>query len=1012
MINVELQTDENIVAPEINFWQTFHAVTVAIQKAAHSETAVYQAYNEQIKKLGLYSSISWVDETGDNLEVASIVPPRGVEFLLAKRPMVGTRFPLDKIPITHSVIQSGRAVYRADVVSLLFNGRLNPLIKLWPAAPRFMPHIPVIITPLYRGGRSQGVLYLAGKNITPNDLDAVTALGHHLSVALDNARLFQTLQKDIARRQRVEASLRQSEEQFRILAENVPGVIYLCRNDPRFTVIYVNKAIEELTGYPKEMFLENKISFVELYHPEDAPFINVEEESSLRERGSFHHVYRIKHRSGEWRWVEEVGSGVFDEQGDLLFLEGVITDITERRQSELAQNTLYRIAAAANTGATLDELFASIHQILGNLVDARNFYIAIYNPESDSISFPYFVDEKDSVDGGRPAGNGLTEYVAQSNAPHLLTAADIGALEKKGRISVRGSMPQIWLGVPLSLPNGTVGVIAMQSYANPQAYTEKDKQLLQFVSGQIAAAIHRKQTESQLRTLTRELQQQAKIRDAILATTPSTFSVVDRNGRFLFISRIDQKDWQLLDTGQAVGKTWRELGIPEEIGIQGDRDRRKAFRTGQPVTRELALPDPDGPMHLEYVLSPVREADGNIPYLVVTARDITEQKKAAEALYHTQKMESLGILAGGIAHDFNNLLVAMLAQTSLALAQLPPDAAATPHVEKAMMAAESAAALTRQLLAYSGRGQFHTALLDLNQLIRENNHLIHVTLGKNVRLQLNLAGDLPPIEADAGQIQQIIMNLIINAAEAIGASQGTITVTTRTVTLTPETVEEWPGTAWQLAPGLYVQLTVEDDGPGMDEQTLNQIFDPFFTTKFTGRGLGLAAVSGIVRSHKGGLRVTSRPRQGAKFELIFPASDEAIQERVVMNKPSHPDSPKVVLVIDDEESVREAVSDILDMEGITVLQAANGQKGIDIYQSRQAEIDLILLDLSMPGLSGEDTLKKLRQINPQVRVLLSSGYSESDVTFRLDQSGLVGFLQKPYHMNTLLEEVGRCLNAA
>ncbi|HFQ94004.1 MAG TPA: PAS domain S-box protein, partial [Anaerolineae bacterium] len=482
MIDIpDLQTKNSVEKQDVDFWQMFHAVTVALQKAAHSETAVYRAYSEQIKQLGLYSSICWIDETESFLEVASIMPPRGVEFLLAKRPMAGARFPLDKIPVTRSVIENGRAAYEGDMVTLLFDGRLNPLIKLWPAAPRFLPHIPVIIAPLYRDGRVQGVLYMAGKTISPADLDAVTALAHHLSIALDNARLFQDLQTDITRRKQAEDSLRQSEEQFRILAENVPGIIYLCRNDPDFTVIYINKAVEELTGYPREMFLENKISFTDLYHPEDAPFINIEDEDTLQERGSFHHVYRIRHRSGEWRWVEEVGSGVFDNQGDLLFLEGVITDITERRQSELAQNALYRIAAIANTDITLDELFASIHRILSDLVDARNFYIAAYHPEDNSVSFPYFVDEKDSMTGSRPAGNGLTEYVAHNNTSHLLTTADIEELERKGIIAVRGAMPQIWLGTPLTLPSGTIGVMAMQSYTNPRAYTEKDKQLLQFV---------------------------------------------------------------------------------------------------------------------------------------------------------------------------------------------------------------------------------------------------------------------------------------------------------------------------------------------------------------------------------------------------------------------------------------------------------------------------------------------------------------------------------------------------
>lgn len=874
---VALQTNDSIENEEVNFWQMFHAVTVAIQKAAHSETAVYQAYNEQIKKLGLYSSICWVDKTNTILEVASIVPPRGVEFLLAKRPMVGVCFPLEKIPVTRDVLANGRAIYEADMVSLLFDGRLNPLMKLWPSAPRFLPHIPVIIAPLHRDGRIQGVLYLASRKIKPGNLDAVTALAHHLSIALDNARLFKALQKDIVQRQ----------------------------------------------------------------------------------------------------------------------------------QSELVQSILYRIAAVANTNITLHELFASIHHILGDLMDVKNFYIATYDAQTNLISLPYFVDEQDKLVSPVPAGKGLTNYVIQTNKSHLLCAEDIRVLEEKNHLEVRGTMPLIWLGVPLSLQKGVIGIIAVQSYTDAQAYTEKDKQLLEFVSGQIATAVHRKQTETQLRTLAEELKQQAQIRDAILATTPDHFSVVDRDGRFLFLSALIEGIHTGINPQQIIGKTWQDLNIPPEIGRQGDRDRLTALETGQPVTRELKLTGPEGPMIVEYVISPVKEENGRIPYLVITARDITAKKQAAEAMYHTQKMESLGILAGGIAHDFNNLLAVMLAQTSLTLNKLPSNGEAVPHIQKAIQAAESAATLTQQLLAYSGHGQFHIKATNLNTLIQENIDLIRVTLNKNIDLRLNLGSNLPAIEADKGQVQQVIMNLVINAAEAIENKPGTITVKTEMLTLAAETLPAWKELGFSIEPGHFVKLTISDTGIGMDDTTIKRIFDPFFTTKFTGRGLGLAAILGIIHGHRGALRVSSQPGIGTTFAVIFPASTKSIQEKPAMSKSPPLNAQKLVLIIDDEKAVREAVTDILEIDGIGVLQAANGQEGIQLYQRHQENIGLILLDLSMPGLSGEDTMRELCRINAQVRILVSSGYAETDLAQRLNQSSYVGFLQKPYRMDTLLDVVAR-----
>jgi len=414
----------------------------------------------------------------------------------------------------------------------------------------------------------------------------------------------------------------------------------------------------------------------------------------------------------------------------------------------------------------------------------------------------------------------------------------------------------------------------------------------------------------------------------------------------------------------------------------------------------------------EHRISPVNDASGNLVAVEGVIRDVTYRVRAEEALSQAVKMESLGILAGGVAHDFNNLLVAMLGQTSLALSSLPADHPARAAIEKAVAASQRAADLTRQMLAYSGRGHFQIQPVDLNALINENLHLFQAAVPKNVILQPRLNDALPLIAADPGQMQQVIMNLILNAADAIGPRPGLVQVSTAAEDIQPESDYTLPSNRTRIAPrpGRFVRLEVSDDGEGMDAATLSRIFDPFFTTKFTGRGLGLAAVLGIVRGHDGGLWVDSRPGAGTTFRIFLPAGVPAGLEPAQPEAPTQESAPLVgaaILVIDDEAPVREAVADILQAAGMHVYASPDGESGLALYREKEREIALVLLDLSMPGMGGADTLAALRRANPAVRVILSSGYNEVEATRRFTGKGLAGFIQKPYTSATLVREIRR-----
>jgi PAS domain S-box-containing protein len=404
--------------------------------------------------------------------------------------------------------------------------------------------------------------------------------------------------------------------------------------------------------------------------------------------------------------------------------------------------------------------------------------------------------------------------------------------------------------------------------------------------------------------------------------------------------------------------------------------------------------------------------NGQVTAAVVVLLDVSERKRAEERLREAQKLESIGLLAGGIAHDFNNLLTGILGNASLAQELLPPGSRAASILEAVVTAGERAADLTRQMLAYSGKGRFVVEQVNLSRLAREITTLLRASIPKNVSLQLDLAETLPPVEADAGQMQQVIMNLVLNAAEAIGDRQGTVQVLTAA-----QTVDErfrWEELDRAEVPlGRYVRFEVRDTGCGMDEATKARIFDPFFSTKFAGRGLGLAAVAGIIRSHGGVIKLTTAPGRGSTFVVLFPAKAAAV-ETASFTPPvvvKDEEAARLILIVDDEDVVRRTAASALTFHGYRVRQASSGREGLEILQEENGNISLVLLDLNMPGMSGQETLYELRKLAPDLEVVVSSGYGEEQAMNLFSGQQVSGFIQKPYTSARLLEKIGRALSA-
>jgi PAS domain S-box-containing protein len=519
------------------------------------------------------------------------------------------------------------------------------------------------------------------------------------------------------------------------------------------------------------------------------------------------------------------------------------------------------------------------------------------------------------------------------------------------------------------------------------------------VSGVMLDITARKTAQEALRDTEQRLQD-------ILDNSPAVVYLKDTEGRYLLVNRQFERIFNL-ERPRLLGRTDHDIHAPEDADAYRANDL-EVIAQGGPREFEETAPLADGVHTYLSVKFPIRNARGEMYAVCGISTDITERKRLEAKLRESAKLESLGVLAGGVAHDFNNLLVGIVGNASL-LQQEAPAGSVYRHVLDAIVqAGERAAQLTRQMLAYAGRAQFALAPLDLAEQVRQIAGLLEAGLPKHVSLRLSLASALPPIDADPGQFQQVVMNLILNGAEAIDAPSGTVEVSA--------SVEEWSEADVRrdfgddLQAGRYVVLRVADTGSGMDADTRARIFDPFFTTKFTGRGLGLAATLGILRAHRAGIHVESAPGGGSTFTVLFPP---ALGE-VMRNGPA----PAVVesfagariLIVDDERAVRQVARLALERRGCVVTALPDGRSAMEWLDAHPGAADLLLLDLAMPVCGGEVVLAHVRDRHPAIKVVCSSGYSEGEASERFGP-GAATFLQKPYTVAQLLDAVRKGLRS-
>ena len=581
-----------------------------------------------------------------------------------------------------------------------------------------------------------------------------------------------------------------------------------------------------------------------------------------------------------------------------------------------------------------------------------------------------------------------------------------------------GEIPEI----PFVLVTGTVqellAVRTLERGADDYLVKDMEHRHLEALPLAVEKTLYRQAIHERERRLTQELRASEQRLRATFDNSAS--GIIETDGRDRFVA-VNDRLCQMLGyrREELVGMSVHDLTYPEDRPQSDElngQHREGRLPTFQYEKRYLKR---DGsPLWVHVAVTAVHDDTGRYLYSVATVLDISERKRAEAGrlalqrqMEQAQRLESLGVLAGGIAHDFNNLLSVVLGYADLAIRQASPASPARESLAEIEKAGRRAAELCCQMLAYAGKGKFVVGPVDLCGLVEGMAQLLKTTVSKKATLTLDVEKPIPPTRGDAMQMRQIVMNLITNASEALGEGSGTIRISTGMM----ECSQEYLSKTYlddKLPAGAYVYLEVSDTGCGMSRETIARMFEPFFTTKFTGRGLGLAAVLGMVRGHEGAIHVASELGRGTTIRVLFPALKEASASATVAGQSA--EAPLRLggraLLVEDEAAVRLLGARMLGLLGYEALTAADGQQAVELYAARWHEIDLVILDLTMPRMDGEEALRELRRINPEVRVILCSGYSAEEIADRFAGKGLAGFLPKPFGLAALkhaLEQLAR-----
>ncbi len=674
-------------------------------------------------------------------------------------------------------------------------------------------------------------------------------------------------------------------------------------------------------------------------------------------------------------------------------------DIEEHKRAQVLSSALYRIAERTRSASHLQGFYASIHNIVGELMNARNFYVALYDSATQMLSFPHFVDEQDPAPASRRLGRGLTEYVLRTGEALLATPEVFEELQSRGEVELLGSPSVDWMGVPLRAGNQTFGVLVVQSYHDDVRFGERDKEILTFVSQQLASAIDHKRHEEALR------HSEARYRSLVQSAVYGIYRA-SIDGRFL---DVNPALIQMLgyDSVEDVVRLDPQQDVFLEPSAQSHL-MQEFQRTGKLDSAEVRWKKKDG-IAITVRLSgrSADAADDRGATLEIIAEDVTERRALEDQFRQAQKMEAVGRLAGGVAHDFNNLLMVVSGYTEVLLEDLNESDPLLPKVQAIQQAADRATTLTRQLLAFSRKQLLELKVVDVNAIVADMERLLRPLIGENIDLTTKLSPNLGHTRADAGQLEQVIMNLVVNAKDAM-PNGGRIVIQT-----SEEELDAVRREHSLIQPGSYILLSVSDTGAGMDKETQSRIFEPFFTTKEKGKGtgLGLSTVYGIVKQSGGYIFAHSESGSGTTFRIYLPkVLDPTGQPGVAKQPQVATGGSETVLLVEDEESVRELVRETLKSKGYSVMEAPDGIQGMKVAESFGGKIDILITDVAMPGMSGHELAKRVAASRPGIKILFLSGYTEDAILHEGVLDPGTAFLQKPFTLQALARKVREVLH--
>src|SRR5579859_3678551 len=673
-------------------------------------------------------------------------------------------------------------------------------------------------------------------------------------------------------------------------------------------------------------------------------------------------------------------------------------DISDRKRVEALSSALYRVAEKSSSAHDLQQFFAAVHSIVDELMYARNFYIALYDSATDLLTFPYFVDEQDAAPGPKKPGRGLTDYLIRTGEPLLATPEVLQAMEERGEVARNGSRSLDWMGVPLKVNNHTFGALVVQTYSKNIRYGERDKEILTFVARQLASAVEIKRNEQALR------RSEARYRSLVQSSVYGIYRS-SLEGRFLDVNPAlitmlgysSAEEVLLLDPEKDV------FAQPEEHARLIDEFRR----TGRLDGFEVKWKRKDaGAITVRVSGRAVSSADEPADVLEAIAEDVTDRRALEDQFRQAQKMEAVGRLAGGVAHDFNNLLMVISGYAEVILSELELNHPLHEKGRAIQQAADRATTLTRQLLAFSRKQLLELKVVDVNAIVHDMERLLRPLIGENVEFITLLSAEATHTRADAGQLEQVLMNLVVNAKDAM-TKGGKLTIQTKNTV-----VDESHRRGQQfIRPGKYVMLSVSDTGMGMDKETQSRIFEPFFTTKEKGKGtgLGLSTVYGIVKQSGGYVIVQSEQGRGSSFHIYLPKALGVAEKHAPPVTDAALGGTETILLVEDEESVRQLVRDTLVAKGYQVLEAEGGEAGLELSAAHTGKIDLVITDVVMPGIGGRELVKQLSNTRPDTKVLYLSGYTEDAIVSDGSIESGTAFLQKPFSLQHLSRKVREVL---